>query len=500
MKSLIRAVFTITIFSVIDRALGFFFKIYLSRELGAVSMGIYQVATSVFFVLLTLTTSGIPLIVSKLTAKHAAMGNKKAQNSLTSSALILGVTVAIIVCAAVIIFADFIGSLFATKQSLTILLLLLPAIIFSSIYSAFRGNLWGKQCYKAVSILEIIEQVARIALCVMLFSMGFDKLKMTALSLSIACGISAVACVIFYIRLSGRLGNPKGYILPLLKSSAPITVVRASSSIINSIVAIVVPYLLVLQGQSVTEALYNFGSSIGMAMPLLYIPITVVGSLAFVMIPTLSASVASGNKATVCRQVESAISFSIVIAAIFVPMFFSLGEPIGLFVYNNIDAGKFLSQSAWVLIPLSIENITSSMMNSLELEVHGFFNYCIGSAFMFALLFAFMNNFSMKVLSFGLGVSLTVSSILDIASIKRKTKCSLSFIAPLIKSIALIFPTVYLTQTLYSILTPLHMFFKLSISAGAGIVFMVVLALLFNLIKLDYFKSKKKLPIKTIAN
>ena len=65
-----KAVLSVTFFTVIDRVLGFIFKIYLSRELGAVNMGVYQVALSIFFLLLTATTSGIPLIVSKLMAKY----------------------------------------------------------------------------------------------------------------------------------------------------------------------------------------------------------------------------------------------------------------------------------------------------------------------------------------------------------------------------------------------------------------------------------------------
>ena len=59
----------ITVFNALDRALGFLFRIYLSREMGAESMGVYQVASSVFMALLTFITSGIPLVVSKSTAK-----------------------------------------------------------------------------------------------------------------------------------------------------------------------------------------------------------------------------------------------------------------------------------------------------------------------------------------------------------------------------------------------------------------------------------------------
>lgn len=499
MKSIVKAVFTLTFFTFIERTLGFLFKIYLSRELGAVGLGIYQVSMSVFFVLLTLTTSGIPLIVSKLTAKFRAEKNVRGEHALTSSALIIEVVTALVVCAAIFIFQDAIGGLFASRQSMTLLLLLLPAIFFSGVYSAFRGNLWGRQRYTTVSLLEILEQIVRIVLCIVLFYLGFDKVRMTALSLSLACVVSATACAVCYFCSRGRLKNPRGYLLPLLKSSAPITVIRASSSLNNSIIALVVPFLLTAQGMSKADSMYVFGMSVGMAYPLLYLPITVVGSLAFVMIPTLSSSMASGDMKDVRKQIETAVSFSILISALFVPMFFSLGGPIGSFIYNNADSGNFLAFSAWLLIPLSVENIVSSMMNSLDLEVASFVNYLIGSIFLFAILFAFYGHFNIKVLSIGMGVSLTVSTILDVRSIRKKTGISLSFMWTLLKCAGLLLPTVFLTKSLYAILPVMPEFFRIAIAGGTGIVFMALLALVFGAAKFDFFKSRRKKPLKTIA-
>ena len=53
-KNLLSAVLILSVFSFIDRGLGFVFKIYLSRELGASAVGVYQVAVSLFLVLLSL--------------------------------------------------------------------------------------------------------------------------------------------------------------------------------------------------------------------------------------------------------------------------------------------------------------------------------------------------------------------------------------------------------------------------------------------------------------
>ena len=66
MKSIFKAVAIITIFSVITRALGFVFRIFLSRKLGAEGIGLYQMGTSILGIFMTLIASGLPLTTAKL--------------------------------------------------------------------------------------------------------------------------------------------------------------------------------------------------------------------------------------------------------------------------------------------------------------------------------------------------------------------------------------------------------------------------------------------------
>ncbi len=492
MKNIVRAVFTLTIFSLVDRILGFVFKIYLSRQLGAVSLGIYQVALSVFFLMLTLTTSGVPLIVSKLTAKYKIKNTPLEEHKTVSAALIIGLVLSVFICALIFMLSGSIKYLFASPQSMTILLILMPGVVFSGVYAAFRGSLWGHQRYKTVSIIECLEQIFRIALCGILFMIGTDKLKMTAVSMSAACAFTAVCCIFSYFAQKGRLSNPKGYILPLIKQSAPITMIRASNSFVNSLVAIAVPFLLVRSGMSASDSLYVYGSSVGMAFPLLYIPITVVGSLAYVLIPTISTAIAKNDKSGLCRQVETAVSFAIVIAALFVPVFLSLGREIGMLVYDNELSGTFLRACAWLLIPVAVESITSSMMNSLDLEKSSFLNYALGSIVLFAILFSFYNNFRIEVLIYAMGASLTVSSILDIRKVCKSTGAKAPFVWTLLKCAALIVPTNFLISWLYRLICFMPDILAIGIASVAGLAFFFFLGMVFSIFDFGGLIFKKK--------
>jgi len=494
MKKLFKAVFIITAFTMVDRVLGFGFKVFLVRSLGEVNFGIYQVALSTFFVLLTFTTSGLPLIVSKISAIAKKKGEKKAEAAAVTAALICGIVLSLVICGIVLIFNRPIGGLFAARESMYLLLLMLPAILFSGIYSSFRGNIWGRQRYVTVSVIELIEQVTRIGLVIILALMGFNLLRVTAISMSVALGVTAVLCIACYFKGKGRLADPRPAFKPLLKQAAPVTVIRASNTLVAGLVSIAVPFLLQRTGLSAAESLALFGASVGMAMPLIFLPVTVVGSLSYVLVPSLSASYASGDKKSVQSQIESAITFSLVVAALFVPAFFSLGEPLGLFVYDNATAGRFISLSAFLLIPLAAESIVSSMMNSLDLEKQSFINYLIGAAVMFGLMFATGRNFTIEILLLGMGLSWTIATILDIIAIKRRTGIKIkAFLIPLLKMVGLIFPAIFVTGRLYALLGALPMVLQIIIPGLAGFMFIASLALVFGVFDITLlFKGRVK--------
>ena len=485
MNSMTKAVLTMTAFSFAERTLGFLFKIYLSREIGAIGMGVYSVALSFFFVLITLLTSGIPLVVSKQTAT-----NRTNSGGVCSAALVFELITALVICLAVVTFQSPIGSLFAERQSMTLVIVMLPALVFSGVYSAFRGVLWGEKRFVTVSAVELIEQIARIVSCVVLFYLFSDKTVAVSASMTVACFVSAVAVAIFYFASKHKLKSPKTHLKPLISTSVPITLSRTTSSINNYIIAIAMPFLLMSSGLNSEQSMYVFGSCVGMALPLLYLPITVVGSLAFVMIPTLSEAYAGHDKKSVCRQIENALSFSVIVAAIVLPAYLALSEPLGTFIYNNTDAGIFLKKSSWLLLPLAFENIASSMLNSLDLEKKSLINYLIGAVSMYAICFAFYSRFDMDVFILAFGLSLIMSSVLDVIDIKRRTGFKLSFFKPLLICLAGAYPAWLFSDYIYSIIPGTVM--PIIVAGIGGVCFSALCAVIFGAVDFDVNISRKK--------
>ncbi|MBR4407510.1 MAG: oligosaccharide flippase family protein [Clostridia bacterium] len=502
MKSLFKAVALITFFTIITRVLGFFFKIYLSREIGAEALGIYQVAFSILMVLITFVASGMPLIISKLSASLHSKGEAKEERSMVATALVVSVIIACITCLIVLLLNNFLKYIFTDERCVLILILMLPAVIFNAIYSTFRGWFWGRSNYFGLCIVELFEQVVRIVVFVLMIGGVLTVLggAVTAgISLTIACFLSAVFVTILFFAYGGRLSKPKGYAKELIKTSTPITFVRVASSLVQPIIAIIIPMRLVASGMPTSEALALYGIAFGMTLPFLFIPSALTGSLGMALVPDLSTAVAQKNNEHITNRITSSVLITLFISCFFVPLYMGAGENIGLFFFDNAESGQMLVFSAWIMIPLGITSITSSILNALGYEVKSMKNYIVGAILMLLSIWflpAYIGIYSVVV---GMGACMTLASILNIRMINK-------VISPKIKIGNSIFwiavcslPVASLTSFLSSILVHfMPLFFNLAISCTVGSIFFLLLCQVFDLINIKIWivQAKEKVSAK----
>lgn len=436
--------FCVTFFSVSTRALGFLLKIYLSRNLGSVMLGSYQVAMSIFSVMMTFVSSGIPVVLSRNVSFYSINNDKKSIGSIVSSGLIITGLICVIVSLILILFPNVLSLIFTSTASVEMIYILLPALIFSSIYEVLRGALWGRQKFFLISITEFIEQVLRIILLFILFNTTFINISdtnKTALSLSLACTISSIIVTIIYFKTGGNLSNPKYEFNNLLKTSSPITAVRTVSSIVSSIIAIIIPLRLQTFGYSTSEALSEFGIIMGMTFPLLMIPSTLIGSLAVTMIPSISAqsnNIDDGklkDKTIIKSKISFSIKSALIFSSILISTFISLGEPICLFIFKNQKAGIYLRYASLIMIPLGLSQISSSILNAIGLEMKSLKNYTISSSLLIFCIIFLPKYLGTYALIVGYLIMSLSSAIMNMSMLLKRNLTNLSFL----KTILLLF-------------------------------------------------------------
>lgn len=487
-KSVFKTVSMITIFSVITRLFGFIFRIFLSRKLGAEGLGVYQIAASIMGIFMTLVASGLPLVTAKLCAKYEHTKQNIAKNTTVTSATIIALAISILSALIIALFQGIFENFIGNSLVVELMLLMCPAIIFSSVYAIFRGALWGKNSFFWVSFTELIEQVIRLVLTfIMLYEISdmLSATRITAKAFSITCLISATLVAIIYFIDGGRLKFKKGAYKQLIKSSAPITGVRIASSLIQPITATLIPMLLVSIGYTSSQAISEYGILMGMTFPLLFAPLSVVGSLSMVLVPKISTLKVGNKYDEIAQNIESSLNASLFLSMLLIPLFLSCGNLIGVVLFDNLQAGIYLQLSAVSILPIVISNITSSVMNALSLEGRSFINYIIGSAVMFACLFIFTPLIGINSVIVAFFLSMSVTAIFNFRTIKKEVP-SLSFkiLVDLFKYAVILVPTSLIGHFVSNILYHfIPAFFAGIIGGGLSMILTLILLQIFKVYK-----------------
>lgn len=495
---------TLTMFSVLTRCLGFLYKIYLSRIMTTTDLGIYNQTLSLYMVLITIISSSIPLTISKITSLNKSNNKGYLTNYSITSSLIFNTILSICLSISVLALKGVIIQILGSTLAYDILISLIPSIVFTALYAQIRGYLWGLENYFAVSIVEFIEQILRIAFCMIFVTLDIfpSPVISVGVALSIACGLSTIYGYILYFKNGGRLRFKRGFIGPIIQSSAPLTCVRILGSLLQPIVAIILPIQLTKIGMEKSIALSELGVIMGMSLPLLSIPSTIIGALCMVLIPRIGGQ--EKDNMVINKQIDSYINFSLICLFMFLPIFMVLGTPMCTFVFDNASAGMYLSYASWVILPMGIAQITTSILNALNQEQKSFVYFLISSIFMILVVIVCPQFLGTKSMVLGMGLSNLVLAILNLRKIHKLTDYQSHIISKLTRLLCINLPIILLTKLCYNLLiSNTNTFISLMLCGIICTVSYLSLLFVFNIlnfknIKYTFKKYTKKSQTKSV--
>lgn len=413
----------VTVFSTIEKGLSFLYRIVLSRAIGAEGLGIYQICLTVFSVFLTAASSGVPVTVSRLMAKSTAKNDLRGKHSAVTAGIVCTLMVTVPVALILFLCRDGLGFLFSDDRCADIFLILLPGLALTSVYSVIRGSFWGNKQFLPYSVIELLEDAVMVICGVVLISGVSDPVKgarYAVIAVIISYVFSFAVSIGWYLITGGKFVNPKRQLKPLISSSTPITAMRTSASLLNSAVAFMLPALLIAGGAGSSEAMSLYGVAVGMAVPMLFIPSSAIGSIAVVVAPELSENYYRQKSEAVARDVEKSVSAAIFIAALVIPILFALGGAISDFLYSSELCGEIVTISSFLVLPMCISMMTNTVLNSMNCEKKTLLYFCIGAAatlLCIGVLTPFIGVYSYVC---GLGMSNIISAALNLRLLKKK--------------------------------------------------------------------------------
>ena len=413
----------VTALSVVERGLGFLYRIVLSRLIGAEGLGLYQVALSLFSLFLTIGTGGIPITVSRMISKSKAEHRPEDEKSAVSAGLILSLLLTLPVCLFLIFFGDKLTFLFSDERAFSVFRILLIGLCFSSLYAVIRGSFWGNKQFLAPSVLEIAEETVMVLAGILLLqnvSSPISGAERVAWAVVISYFFSFTASTLCFFLGGGKLSTPQKQLKPLFNATLPITSVRASSSLVNSAVAVLLPVMLMRAGLNNSEALTLFGIVSGMVLPILFIPSTLIGSLSLVLVPELSEDFYRGNTERLEKNIERGLTFSFLIACALIPFFYAIGEDLGMLAFANPTASEMIAKSCPLLLPMSLTMISTSILNSMGFEKQTFLFYFVGAAALLLSILILPQFCGAYAYIIGLGASFILTAVCNLVFLRKK--------------------------------------------------------------------------------
>ena len=497
-KNLLRSALTVTALGIVTRGLSFLFRIYLSRKIGAENLGVYQIALSVFFLFATLS-SGLPLTLSRKTAQLQALNRSNEYKSYMSATLILGVGISFAITLLLYAFAPHLDFLFSDDRCKGLFLLLIPSCISTSIYGIVRGWFWGNRKYEVFAFTEFFECVVRILLGVLFVSGIIDGLggaKGTAISFTISDYFCTGLIALLFFVFGGRLAKPREY-GKIVKTALPLTAVRLYNSLINSLIAIIVPSILISIGLSKGEAMGEYGRMMGMALPLVLTPTMLTGALNTVLVPEIASLNAKGDKENLVKKIKGSLSICVFCALAFTVIFIPLGEKIGTFFYDDPTSGRYVSVASTMIVSVVLSGVTSTIMDSLGLEVKTMKNFIISSLFLVGSLVIASRFIGVYAIIVSYLISYGVTTILNLKAIKKALKINYKglFSSSIIQSIISIIAT-FGVSFVTRLTNSLPLILNIVIPSIFGVAFFVIANIALGEIDLSGFVSKNKKSVK----
>lgn len=451
---------------IIVKIFGAIYRIPLGNIIKPEGMGYYQTAYPFYVLLLTISTSGVPVAIAKLVSEKSAIGDYKSAYKVFKVAL-TGLFIAGVLTSIFVLFnAKSIVESLGNPNAYYSLVALVPALFFVPIMAAYRGFFQGTQNMIPTALSQISEQFFRviIGLGITYFLLG-QGIPIAAGGASFGGSIGAIAgtLTVYIVFLSKKKQineqirtsiSKKEYevgeiVKDLLVIAIPITIGAAIAPIMDAIDASLV--IRRLQTIDYSKELANelYGQLKGYAQTLINLPQIFSISIAMSLVPAISNAKARKQGKEIQNLINSGIRMTLLIGLPCSFGLFVLAKPIiSLLYFNNTpetinSIGEILQYLSFGVIFLTLVQALTSMLQGLGKPLIPVVNLFIGAIFKVALTYTLtvVPSINIKGAAISTVVAYAIASILDLISLGMLTKMRFNykdtFIKPLISSIGM---------------------------------------------------------------
>ena len=372
-------------FSILMRAIGVSFQVYIVSHVGAEVSGLSALMGGVFGFALTLALSGIQLGCTRLVAEGIGCGQRRRVRQTLACALLYAAFFGCLSAIALFSLAEPIARLglrrAETAIPLRIMALSLPSTALSACLTGYFIAV--RRVYKS-SILQLGEQLLRIGLTVFLFRGVQTPSASHALSLlaraDTLASISAALCLFALFLLDRRThaaeipdtGEPTSFFRVarhLLAVTLPVAVSAYARSGLISLEHLLLPQGLARYGQDESAAMAAYGALQSMALPVVLFPAALPAAFANLLIPEVTERHVRGEMAQIRGMIQRVLSLALLFAIGVAGIMIGFAEPLGQLLYQNEQAAHFIRCLAPLIPVMYLDSAVDAMLKGMGQQV-----------------------------------------------------------------------------------------------------------------------------------
>ena len=442
-SSILSGALLLTAAGMVNRIIGFFYRIFLSRTFGAENIGIYQLISPVMALAYSVSVAGFQTAISRITATADAADSSVTKNkksagdtlhgyTVLAAGLLLSLIFSLGITGFVYTYSEEIASRFLLEDRCAPLLKIL-ALTFpvSAIHSCISGYFYGKKSAGFPAFSQLFEQLVRVG-CVFVLCNAFlteNTGKTPDISIAVTGMVigEAASAILSLLYLWRRVQKVSYHSIPALFSelfmmAIPLSAGRVIQNFLQSIEAIAIPDKLRLFGLDTAAALSEYGILTGMSLPFILFPTALTGGVAVMLLPAVSEAQALHKERTIARTVYRSVHYCLLLGFFCLGFFLFFGPVLGKIVFHQERAGSYLQTLGFMCPFLYLNSTLSSILHGLGKTISSFFYNVASLLVRLAFVFFCIPVFGIKGYLWALLVSQILLAVLYLFALRRYLK------------------------------------------------------------------------------
>jgi len=369
----------------IAKILGAIYRIPLTNLIGGHGIGLYQMAYPVYCILLTVSATGIPSSIAKLTAERIERGESALP--LLKKSLFLFLSIGVVGSLIMLVFSPLVAKAQQSEEILFGYFFLAPSVAITSVISVFRGYFQGKNNMLPTALSEIVEQAVKVGVGLLFAYLYKGNVSKAVTALLLGVTLSELAALglmllLFYLRKDRQKTQKQGgrvEMKHILRLSIPVTlsaILFPLSTMLDSVLAV-----RFLSGYT-QDAVALYGLFSGGAVTMINLPVSVCYGIAAASVPAVASAQAqykdenrslqnteNGRGKKQKNPVRKRIFFSLLLTlSISIPSAVGLylfAAPAVKIIYRNLNAEE-LQTLVSLVRTFSLSAVTLSCVQTLS--------------------------------------------------------------------------------------------------------------------------------------